>query len=158
MPIIRKGDVEAEKGLQEQANKQARERTPGQETARTRKKNAIKAMRIDGDGDTKKSTEWKDHNKPYKGGGVQGGILAEANSDINVERERREWRRRASDPRHAIAGAYDDMRKYNAEHLKPEFEEKLNNVDGPNGAFSLSGQYSRMAKAHFEAGHNGARA
>ena len=65
---------------------------------------------------------------------------------------------RSSDPRMAISGAYQDMKKYNAEHLIPEFEEKLNNVDGPNGAFSLSGSYSRMAKAHFDAGHDGAKA
>ena len=65
---------------------------------------------------------------------------------------------RSMDPRYAIAGAYDDMKKYKAEHLIPEFEEKLNNADGPNRAFSISGTYSRMAKAHFEAGHDGAKA
>lgn len=65
---------------------------------------------------------------------------------------------RLSDPRMAISYAYQDMEKYGAHHLIPEFEEKLNNVDGPNGAFSLSGSYSRMAKAHFDAGHDGAKA
>ena len=65
---------------------------------------------------------------------------------------------RSSDPRMAISGAYQDMKKYNAEHLIPEFEEKLNNVDGPNRAFTLSGTYSRLAKAHFDAGHDGAKA
>ena len=38
---------------------------------------------------------------------------------------------RSSDPRMAISGAYRDMEKYGAHHLIPEFEEKLNNVDGP---------------------------
>lgn len=65
--------------------------------------------------------------------------------------------RRASDPRSALAGAYSDMKKYGAEHLIPEFEEKLNNLDSPHRAFSLAGSYSRMAKAHFDAGHEGAR-
>jgi hypothetical protein len=65
---------------------------------------------------------------------------------------------RASDPRMAIAGAYDDMKKYKAEHLIPEFEDKLNNIEGPGQAFSLSGSYSRKAKEHFDAGHDGAKA
>ena len=64
---------------------------------------------------------------------------------------------RSMDPRMAIGGAYDDMKKYGAEHLVPEFEEKLNNSD-PMRAFSIAGTYSRMAKAHFEAGHDGAKA
>ena len=158
MPIIRKGDVEAEKGLQEQANKQVRERTAGQETARKRKKNAIKEMRVQGDGSATKNGLWSERDKPYKGGPVSGGALAEMKQDDIREKESRESRRRASDPRHAIAGAYSDMKKFGAEHLVPEFEEKLNTVDGPHGAFFVSGQYSRMARAHFESGHNGARA
>ena len=64
---------------------------------------------------------------------------------------------RASDPRFAIAGAYNDMKKYGAEHLIPEFEEKLDNADGPMHAFSIAGTYSRKAKEHFDAGHDGAR-
>jgi len=62
-----------------------------------------------------------------------------------------------SDPRTHIVGAYDAFDKYNAGHLKSEFEEKLNNVSGPDEAISLSGKYRRMARAHFEAGHEGAR-
>ena len=49
------------------------------------------------------------------------------------------------------------MKKYGAEHLIPEFEEKLDNADGPMHAFSIAGTYSRKAKEHFDAGHDGAR-
>jgi hypothetical protein len=63
-----------------------------------------------------------------------------------------------SDPRIHIAGAYDAFSKYNAGHLQSEFEDKLNNVNGPDEAIMLSGQYKRKARAHFDAGHDGAKA
>ena len=63
-----------------------------------------------------------------------------------------------SDPRTHIAGAYDAFSKYDAGHLQPEFEEKLNNVNGPDEAIMLSGQYRRKAREHFQAGHDGAKA
>ena len=62
-----------------------------------------------------------------------------------------------SDPRTHIAAAYDAFSKYNAGHLQSEYEDKLNNVDGPNEAIRLSGQYQRKAREHFESGHDGAR-
>lgn len=64
---------------------------------------------------------------------------------------------RASDPRMAIAGAYNDMEKYGAHHLIPEFEARLNDSD-PMRAFAISNTYSRKAREHFEAGHDGAKA
>lgn len=63
-----------------------------------------------------------------------------------------------SDPRTHIAGAYNAFDKYNAGHLQSEFEEKLNNVNGPDEAIMLSGQYQRKAREHFQTGHDGARA
>ena len=61
------------------------------------------------------------------------------------------------DPRHSIAMTYDAFDKYKAGHLQGEYEDKLNKVEGPNEAISLSGEYRRKAREHFESGHDGAR-
>jgi len=72
--------------------------------------------------------------------------------------KKRTYRDEGVDPRHAMAMTYDAFDKYNAGHLQSEYESKLNNVSGPGEALALSGEYSRKAREHFQAGHDGAKA
>jgi hypothetical protein len=72
--------------------------------------------------------------------------------------KKKTYRNEGVDPRHSIAMTYDSFDKHGAGHLQKEYEEKLNNVSGPGEAMALSSDYRRMAREHFEAGHDGAKA
>lgn len=61
------------------------------------------------------------------------------------------------DARHDIAMTYDAFDRYKAGHLQSEYEDKLNNVEGPFEAVKLSHEYRRKAREHFDSGHDGAR-
>jgi hypothetical protein len=72
--------------------------------------------------------------------------------------KKKTYRDEGVDPRHSIAMTYDAFHRLGANHLQKEYEDKLNNVSGPGEAMALSSQYRRMARDHFDAGHDGAKA